>query len=338
MKTKTFVSIITLLALFAVGCSGPGDTSSDSDSGGEFTFCEDDSSFFDFSEDETLKDAIDALPLGLQTNDVRNDILDILGTNDGLANHVEYSLEVTTDYDTIGVLDDDRDFFGQYSKEVTRFDSEKILNGTYDIDENYYDESESVEVTTDLTANYQVFRNGFCPSISRYYEIYDFPGTTDDVALEKVYGTENYIRTLYLVGGQARALELNTLYADYTEDDSITSLTYAATKFLSNASGEVDSEPTLNTSKSLEIVLIASYDPSGEALGEKALHTVLIVDGMVKKMRDFSGTYEIVVADEIYRTVEMDRTAVYSVEDVGAFSGTLLDPENFSFSNTHPNL
>jgi hypothetical protein len=81
----------------------------------------------------------------------------------------------------------------------------------------------------------------------------------------------------------------------------------------------------------------ASYDPAGSALGGKAIHSVLIVDGMIKKVSDFSGTFEIVGPDEVYRTFT-EKTAIFSVEDIGAFGGTLLDPDGFTFSSTPPNL
>jgi len=337
MEKKTLNFILVTLAFFLAGCAGTPDSTSDSESGGNFTFCEDDSAFFDFSEDDTLNAAIEELPLGLQTDEVRDDILEILGSNDGYANHVSYSLEIITDYDVLSTLDDDRDFFGEYAKEVSRYDAEKVLSGTYDVDENYYDEAESEEVTVDLTADYQVFRNGFCPSISRYYEIYNFAGEDNDVALEKVYGTENFIRKLYLIDGQDEALKLNNHNDDYEEDENVEDLTFTATKFLSKADGEIDADPGLNTSTSLEISVIASYDPAGAALGGKEIHSVLIVDGMIKKVRDFSGTFEVVGIDEIYRTSE-EKIATFSVQDNGVFTGTLVNPDDFTFSNTAPKL
>lgn len=337
MKKRISPPIIVFLTLLLAGCAGPATSTSDSESDDEFTFCEDDSSFFVFDQDDTLGDAIDELEDGTQTDEERDAILEILGTNDGYANHVVYNLEITTDYDTLATLDDDRDFFGEYGKEVSRYDAEKILVGTYDVDENYYDETETTEVTIDLTADYQVFRNGFCPSLSRFYEIYDFAGVDDDVAIESVYGTENYMHKLYLIDGQAKALELNNLFDLYQDNENIELSTFTANKFASKADGEVDANPALNTSTSLELVVAASYDPAGSALGGKAIHSVLIVDGMIKKVSDFSGTFEIVGPDEVYRTFT-EKTAIFSVEDIGAFGGTLLDPEDFTFSSTPPNL
>lgn len=337
MKKKIADTIIVVLAFLLAGCTGPATSTSDSDSGDEFTFCEDDSSFFVFNQDNTLNEAINGLPLGVQADEDRDGILEILGTNDGFANRVTYDLEITTDYDDLDVLDDDQDFFGNYSKEVSRYDDEKVLAGTYDIDENYYDETASAEVTVDLTAAYQVFRNGFCPSLSRFYEIYDFAGEDDDVAIENVYGTENYIRKLNLVDGQAKALELNNRFDLYSENENIALAAFTATKFLSKADGEVDADPDLNTSASLELAVSASYEPSGTVLGGKAVHSVLIVDGMIKKVRDFLGTYEVVGVDEVYRTIE-EKIATFSVEDIGPFAGTLLNPEDFTFSTNPPRL
>lgn len=337
MKKKPFISILVLSALFLVGCNGAGDSSSASDSDSDFSFCEDDSSFFVFEENTTLGDAIEALELGAQTDENRDAILDLLGENDGYANTVSYTLEETTDYDTINTLDDPRDFTGTYEKNVTRYDAEKILSGDYVMHENYYDEDAALEVTTDRTANYQVLRNGYCPAVSRFYEIYDFPATENDLASEKVYGTEDYIRKLYLVNGQALALDLVSKYADYEDDALLTSLAFTANKFASNAEGVVEGNASLNTSVSLELKIAGSYAASGATLGENIVHSVLIVDGMIKKIGDFQGTFEVVGATNVYRTYR-EKIAVYDVETVTAFSGTLLNPEDFTFTNTTPNL
>ena len=337
MKNKSLISIITLSAFFLVGCNGTTDTSSASDTATDYPFCEDDSSFFVFENDTTLSEAIEELDLGVQTNENRDAILDILGENDGYANTVDYTLNEVVDYDALDTLDDPRDFTGVYGKSVTRHDAEKILIGEYTLNENFYDEEASLEVTNNLVADYQVFRNGFCPAISRYYKIYDFPSTENDIAIEKVYGTEDYIRELYLVNGQALALDLENKYADYEDSELFSTLTFTANKFVSNAEGVVESNAALNTSVSLELRLTGSYVPSGVTLGERVVHSVLIVDGMIKKVGNFQGTYEVVSEVDVYRTYS-ELIAEYNVETVAAFSGTLLDPEDFTFSNQTPNL
>lgn len=337
MKNKTFLSLLVLSALFLTGCNGSGDSSSAADSASDYPFCEEDSAFFVFENEETLGNAIDELELGLQSEENRDAILDILGVNDGYANTVTYMYEDITDYDTLDVLDDSRDFTGNYEKNVTRYDAEKILIGDFSLHENYFDEEATLEVTTDLVADYQVFRNGFCPAISRFYEIYDFPATENDLARESIYGTEDYIHKLYLVNGQALALDLESKYSDYEDSELFSSLTFTANKFNSNAEGVVEGNASLNTSTSLEIRLAGSYAPNGATLGENVAHSVLIVDGMIKKVGDFQGTYEVVGANDVYRTSRA-RIAEYDVETVAAFSGTLLDPEDFTFSNQTPIL
>lgn len=337
MKKKPLFSIIVLSALFLAGCSGTTDTSNSTDTYTDYPFCEDDNSFFVFNEDETLKTAIAALDNGVLSSDDRDDILEVLGTNDGYANTVSYSLEETTDYDTLAVLDDERDFTGLYEKNVVRHDALKILIGEYDLHENYYDEEASLEVTNDKTATYQVFRNGYCPSMSRFYEIYDFVDPLDDVAIENVYGTEAYIRKLNLVNGQALALDLVTEYATLDDSELFSSLTFTATKYASNANGEVEVDDLLNTSVALKISLDGSYAPSGDALGETFSHSVTVVDGMIKNVVEFSGTYEVVGVADVYHTTQQ-KVAVYSVETITPFAGTLLNPVDFEFTTTAPNL
>lgn len=338
MKKKPIFSILALSGLFLVGCAGTTDTSSSTDTYTDYPYCEDDSEYFVFNEDETLKNAINTLDIGALEEEERDDILDLLGSNDGYANTVSYRLEKLVDYDTSLVLDDERDFTGVYEKNVVRHDALKILIGEYDLFENYYDEEASLEVTTDETATYQVFRNGFCPFTSRYYEIYDFDDDPlEDVAIERVYGTEAYVRKLNLVNGQALALELISEYADLEDSEIFTSLSFAATKYASNANGEVEGDNLLNTSTALRVSIEGSYNPSGEALGEIFTHSVTIVDGMIKNVTTFSGTFELVGATTVYHTAEQ-KTAVYSVDTIPPFSGTLLNPADFEFTTTAPNL
>ncbi|MFA5421359.1 MAG: hypothetical protein WC344_00990 [Bacilli bacterium] len=336
MKQKSLISLLALSTLFIIGCTGQGDSSSSSSSSSQ-VFCQDDSADFVFGEDATLATTIEGLDDGFQNTADRNAILDLLGTNDGYANAVGYTLEDVVDYDVMDTLDDPRDFTGTYIKNVTRYDAVMLLEGGYSLYENYYDEEASLEVTNSLAADYQVFRNGFCPAISRFYEIYDFPGTEDDVAIENVYGTETYIRELYLVNGQALALDLVNEYVEYGDSHIFTTLTFTAEKFDSNADGEVEANPDLNTSTSLELLVTGTYAPSGLALGETVSHSVIVVDGMVKTVRSFQGTYEIDGDDTIYHDYT-EQIATYSVEDVGAFAGALLDPDDFTFTTAHPNL
>ena len=331
-KTRAFLILISS-SFFAVSCGGPATDPISSDDGSYPDFCEEDSRFFVFERDDTLENTIDLLTLGGQTEEKRDEILDLLGTNDGYANSVSYTLEEVVDYDEAGVLDDERDIFANYSKEVSRYDSEKILIGDYNLQENYYDEAESVEVDINLDADYQVFRNGYCPSLSRYYEIYDFVGTDSDVAIEKIYGTENYIRKLNLVNGQALALDFASNYTDYEDSELFSNLSFTAVKYASNSEGVAEGNTALNTSQSLKIELSGSYSPNDPALGESVSDSILIVDGMIKKVTYFSGTFEEVGGSEVYRSWQ-EKNIEYSVGDIGAYAGTLLDPSDFTFSTS----
>jgi len=335
MKFTTFLPALLASALFLVGCGG--DDPSSSSSEGSHSFCEDDGQYFVFDNDTSLADVISPLAVGVQTEAVRDSVLDLLGANDGYANVAAYSLTETTDYDVMGTLDDPRDSHGQYSKEVTRYSSEKILIGDYSLFENYYDEDTSVEVTLDLDADYQVFRNGFCPSISRYYEIYDFAGVDADAASEKVYDTEAYLKKMNLVDGQALALDLIEKYNSYDDTEYFSTLNFTATKSMTNEEGVVEGDAGLNTHQAVRLELFASYDPSGTTLGETASHSVVIVDGMIKSVRDFLGTYEVIADAPLYHVLS-EKNVVYDVETIGAYTGTLLDPTAFTFTSGHPNL
>lgn len=335
-KTLAFLILIGS-GFFAVSCGGPATDSISSDDGTYPDFCEEDSQFFVFERDETLKNAIASLTLGEQTEEKRNEILDLLGTNDGYANSASYTLEEVVDYDDVDVLDDARDIFANYSKEVSRYNSAKILIGDYNLQENYYDEDESVEVDINLDADYQVFRNGYCPSLSRYYEIYDFAGTDNDVAIENIYGTENYIRKLNLVNGQALALDFVSNYSYYDDSELFSNLSFTAVKYASNSEGVAEGNTALNTSQSLKIELSGSYSPNGPALGESISDSILIVDGMIKNVTYSGGTFEEVGGNEVYRTWQ-EKIIEYNVEDIGAYTGTLFDPSDFTFSTSTPKL
>ncbi|MFA5481196.1 MAG: hypothetical protein WC282_02275 [Bacilli bacterium] len=336
MKNTKTIFTLTLSIFLLFGCSGPQESESISSSE-EHTFCGDDSRYFSFTFNTALADAITALPAGVQSDENRDEILSILGSNDGYANTANLTLSTIVDFGTVGTLDHALDFTGQYSKDVTRYSQEKILDGDFSMYEHFYDEDAAAEVTVDQNAAYQVFRNGYCPSVSRYYEIYDFTDNNYDLAIEEVYDTEHYIQKLNLVNGQALALDLNNYFDDFVVKGSYSSLTFTANKYLSDEDGVINVNASLNTHNALALDVSVSYLVDPPATNEEASHSVIIVDGMIKAIRDFRGEYEVSGETKIYHESE-EKTISYSVETVGGFAGTTLDPTTFTFSTTTPIL
>ncbi|MFA5686960.1 MAG: hypothetical protein WCZ47_01250 [Bacilli bacterium] len=305
---KAFTPVFFLLVAILSSCNPPDNLTTTSNTFDDFVYCEDDSEYFVFQRSNGLKNIIDDLPLGTLNSQNLTSLLESLKLNDSEANKVIITLERKTDYNVLDAFDHEKDKEEHYSKEVYRHDEHKMLVGEYDELIKTYDKDTNDVVILNRSADFQTYRNGFCPNISRYFDVYDFGSKTNDFVKEYGYSTEDYLSVLNLVDGDFLArdiLDKKTLFenANVFED-----VTLQATK----------------TASETEISLVGAYSPIGDALGEKVEYKVIIKNGLITEVSNFKGMFEIVGLDEVFRTEEK-LLKQYSVVTPDEFDGEKIE-------------
>lgn len=301
---KALPCLFFLLVAALSSCNPPVDPTSSDDDFTDYNFCDDDSEDFVFKKNDDLKNVIDELPLGVLDDDDFDLLLESLKLNDGRANKIEISLERKVDYGVLGDLDHAKDKNETYNKEVYRYNDFKMLVGTY---------TESIETygvaLSTRSADYQSYRNGFCPSISRYFDVYDFGDILDDYAKEYVYSTEDFIEKLKFVDGGFLEKDLSDKKTLFENSGQFDVLTFGATK----------------GSAETKIQLIGEYEPLDEALGERVEYEVVIKNGMITKVKNFKGTYEVVGLNKVFRTSDTLVKELSAVTVLTQFDGEEIE-------------
>lgn len=301
---KALPCLFFLLAATLFGCNPPVDPTSSDDDFTDYNFCDDDGEYFVFEKSDALKHVIDEFPVGALDNDDFELLLESLKLNDGRANKIEISLERKVDYGVLDVFDNTKDKQETYNKEVYRHIDHKMLIGTY---------TESIEAHGEAlstrSADYQSYRNGFCPTIARYFDVYDFGNILDDYAKEYIYSTEDFIDKLKLVDGGLLEKDLSDKKTLFEDSGQFDVLTFGATK----------------GSSETKIQLIGEYEPVGEALGERVEYEVVIKNGMITKVRNFKGTYEVDGSTKVFRTSDLLVKELSAVTVLTQFDDVIIE-------------
>lgn len=308
---KKLTPLLFLLVTTVTGCNPPDDGSTSIDDLDDFTFCEIDDHYFEFEESEELKNTINNFSNGTLSNRNLEILLEALSLNDKKANQETIIYEFTVDYGILNVYDNKLDKNETYTKQTFRYDDYLMLVGSYGENIRKYDDDDDLYKTTVFDAEFQSYRNGYCPSVSRYFDVYDFDDTNRDFVKEYIYSTEDFIDKLTLTNGEFLAKDIEAKYNMFEESNVFDTLSFQAVK----------------TSAETTITVEARYQPLAEMLGEKVHYSIKIKDGMITEVINNISTFEIVGGVDIPRTSKT-LTKTYSVVDLDDFDG-----EEIAFNN-----
>lgn len=306
---KTLTPLFFLLIATLSGCNPPNDPTTTDDEPDDHNFCEDDSDYFVFERSKELKDVVDEFEIGVLGEDDFNLLLNNLKENDSEANKVKTTLKREVDYKILNDFDHENDKKEEYIKEVYRYNNHIMLVGGYEEAIQTYDKVNDEILTSEKSAIFQTFRDGFCPSVSRYYDVYDFGNITDDFVNEYSYSTEDYLAKLNLVDGGFLAKDIRDKKVLFENSKQFDDVVFQATK----------------TANETEISLIGEYAPVGEALGERVEYKIIIKNGLITKVSNFKGTFEIDGVTKVYRTQESLVKEYSAVLSLVEFNGEQIE-------------